>query len=107
MFDVVILGAGIVGCAIARELSRYDLRVALVDKEAEVGFGISIGPTRDCPRTRARMCRVERAGSYRGTTSGSLPIHPVPPQRDPLLGSQVCRASTNKPTEQRRPGLAS
>lgn len=41
MFDVVIIGAGIVGCAIARELSRYELRVALVDKEAEVGFGIS------------------------------------------------------------------
>ena len=24
--DIVIVGAGVVGCAIARELSRYDLR---------------------------------------------------------------------------------
>ena len=39
--DVVVIGAGIVGCAIARELTRYRLRVVLVDKEAEVGFGIS------------------------------------------------------------------
>ena len=39
--DVAIVGAGIVGCAIARELTRYQLRVVLVDKEAEVGFGIS------------------------------------------------------------------
>ena len=39
--DVLIIGGGIVGCALARELSRYDLRLALVEKEVEVGFGIS------------------------------------------------------------------
>ncbi|MCX7795288.1 MAG: NAD(P)/FAD-dependent oxidoreductase [bacterium] len=37
--DVVIIGGGIVGTAIARELSRYQLRVALVEKEADVGWG--------------------------------------------------------------------
>ncbi len=41
MFDVVIIGAGIVGCAIARALSRFDVAVALLEREAEVGFGIS------------------------------------------------------------------
>lgn len=40
-FDVIIIGGGIVGCALARELSRYHLRVALMEKEAEVGFGAS------------------------------------------------------------------
>src|SRR5512145_527880 len=40
-YDVLILGAGVVGSAIARRLSRYRLRVALVEKEAEVGFGTS------------------------------------------------------------------
>jgi len=40
-YDVAIIGAGIVGCAIARELTRYRLRVLLIDKEIEVGFGIS------------------------------------------------------------------
>lgn len=38
-YDILIIGAGIVGCALARELSRYRLDIALVDKEAEVGFG--------------------------------------------------------------------
>jgi glycerol-3-phosphate dehydrogenase len=41
MYDAVIIGAGVVGCAIARELMRFQLRVVLVDKESEVGFGIS------------------------------------------------------------------
>lgn len=36
--DVVIIGAGIVGCAIARELSRWDLKILLVDKEHDVAL---------------------------------------------------------------------
>ena len=39
LYDVLIVGGGIVGCAIARELTRYQLRVALCEKEPEVGFG--------------------------------------------------------------------
>ncbi|MCP5367734.1 MAG: NAD(P)/FAD-dependent oxidoreductase [Hyphomicrobiales bacterium] len=41
MYDVAILGGGIVGCAIARELTRYRLRLVLLEKECEVGFGTS------------------------------------------------------------------
>ncbi len=40
-FDVVVVGGGIIGCAIARELTRYRLRVVLVEKECEIGFGTS------------------------------------------------------------------
>ena len=40
-YDVAIIGAGVVGGAIARELSRYTLRVALVEKEADASFGTS------------------------------------------------------------------
>ena len=40
-YDAAIIGGGIVGCALARELSRHKLRIALLDKEAEVGFGTS------------------------------------------------------------------
>ncbi|WP_294149696.1 NAD(P)/FAD-dependent oxidoreductase [uncultured Clostridium sp.] len=35
--DVVIIGAGAVGCAIARELSRYQLDVIVVDKNEDIG----------------------------------------------------------------------
>ncbi|MFH1726187.1 MAG: NAD(P)/FAD-dependent oxidoreductase [Elusimicrobiota bacterium] len=39
MYDVAIIGAGVVGCAIARELSRYRLRVVVLESCEEVGFG--------------------------------------------------------------------
>jgi glycerol-3-phosphate dehydrogenase len=37
--DVVVIGAGITGASIARELSRYELKVFLVEKEADVACG--------------------------------------------------------------------
>ncbi len=40
-YDVCIIGAGVCGANIARRLSAYDLDVALVDKEADVSFGVS------------------------------------------------------------------
>ena len=36
-FDVLIIGAGVSGALIARNLSKYDLKVALLDKENDVG----------------------------------------------------------------------
>ncbi len=39
--DVVIIGAGVVGSAIARELSRFQLRCALIDSAPDVGSGTS------------------------------------------------------------------
>ena len=40
-YDVLIIGAGGVGCAAARELARFRLRVAVVEKEADVAAGTS------------------------------------------------------------------
>lgn len=40
-FDIVIIGAGAVGCAIARELSRYKLKIAVLEKESDVAAGTS------------------------------------------------------------------
>lgn len=37
--DVVIVGAGIIGCAIARELSRYDLKIIVCEKGEDVATG--------------------------------------------------------------------
>jgi glycerol-3-phosphate dehydrogenase len=39
--DVIIIGAGVVGNAIARELSRYQLNIAVLEKEVDVGMGTS------------------------------------------------------------------
>lgn len=36
MYDLIIIGAGITGCAAAYYLSRYDLRILVVEKEADV-----------------------------------------------------------------------
>jgi glycerol-3-phosphate dehydrogenase len=41
MEDMVIIGAGITGCSIARELSRYDLNITVVEKEEDVACGTS------------------------------------------------------------------
>lgn len=41
MYDVIIIGAGVVGCAIARELSRYDRKVAVLDRASDVCEGTS------------------------------------------------------------------
>ena len=41
MYDVVIVGAGVVGCAIARELSRYSLKLCVVEKSEDVCTGTS------------------------------------------------------------------
>lgn len=38
-YDVVVIGAGIVGSMIARELSRFKGRFALLEKESFSGFG--------------------------------------------------------------------
>jgi len=40
-YDVLIIGGGVVGCAIARELSRFQVKTAVVEKELDVGFGTS------------------------------------------------------------------
>ncbi len=41
MYDVCIIGAGVVGTNIARELSKYQIRVCLVEKEEDVSCGAS------------------------------------------------------------------
>ena len=41
VYDVIVIGAGVAGAAIARELSRYMLDVAVLEKEVDVSFGTS------------------------------------------------------------------
>ena len=41
MYDVAIIGAGVSGCSIARELSRFDARVVVFEREEDVCCGTS------------------------------------------------------------------
>ncbi len=41
MYDVVVIGAGVVGAFIARELSRYCLKICVLEKEPDVAMGSS------------------------------------------------------------------
>lgn len=40
-YDVAIIGAGVCGSAISRTLSRYRLKIALLEREVDVSFGTS------------------------------------------------------------------
>lgn len=51
IYDVIIIGAGVIGCSIARELSRYDIRTLVLEKECDVAYG-----------TSGRMSAVSHAG---------------------------------------------
>ena len=39
--DAAVIGAGVVGCAVARELSRYQLKIGVFEKELDVACGNS------------------------------------------------------------------
>lgn len=39
MYDVVIIGAGVIGTSIFRELTKYKVKVAIVEKENDVSMG--------------------------------------------------------------------
>ena len=41
VYDVLIVGAGVIGGMLARELSRYNLNVCILEKESDVAMGAS------------------------------------------------------------------
>ena len=41
MYDVIIIGAGVVGCSVARELSRYKSKLLVIEKNEDVCTGSS------------------------------------------------------------------
>lgn len=40
-YDVAIVGAGVSGCAVARELSRLEISVCVIEREEDVCCGTS------------------------------------------------------------------
>ena len=41
MYDIIIIGAGVIGCAVARELSKYQAKILVIEKNADVCEGTS------------------------------------------------------------------
>ena len=80
--DIVIVGTGVVGCAIARELSRYDVKVLVVDKRDDVGGDASKSNSSiaitgfDCPpgSLEAALCHETRAQFDRVTQELDVPF---------------------------------
>ena len=41
MYDVIIIGGGVIGCAIAREMARFERKIALFERASDVCEGTS------------------------------------------------------------------
>ncbi len=39
MYDIVIIGGGVIGCSIARELSKYKVKTVVIEEEVDVSCG--------------------------------------------------------------------
>ncbi|MGL5977664.1 MAG: NAD(P)/FAD-dependent oxidoreductase [Erysipelotrichaceae bacterium] len=42
MYDIIVIGAGVIGSFIARDLAKYQLRIAVLEQEHDVGNGVSM-----------------------------------------------------------------
>ncbi len=40
MYDVAIIGAGVIGASVFRELSKYNIKTILIEKENDLAFFI-------------------------------------------------------------------
>ncbi|RST19239.1 NAD(P)/FAD-dependent oxidoreductase [Streptomyces sp. WAC05374] len=84
-YDVVVVGAGVVGSAVARELARFPLRTALVDAAADVGEGTSKANTAilhtgfdAVPGSlEARLVREGRRRLAAYAAGAGIPVEPV------------------------------
>lgn len=64
IYDVIIIGAGIVGTSIARELSKYNTKVLILEKEADISMGstkansaiVHGGYAEDHSQLKGRLC---------------------------------------------------
>ncbi len=84
-FDVAVIGAGVVGAAIARELARYRLTCVLLEAAADVGTGTSKANTAilhtgfDAKPGTLEARLVRRGHALLGATrpEAGIPIEPI------------------------------
>lgn len=66
-YDVLILGGGIIGCTVAYELSKYNLNIALIEKDYDVADDIAVANTAivydGSETSNAVMAGLENIGS--------------------------------------------
>ncbi len=70
MYDIIIIGAGITGTMLARDLSAYQLKVALLDKENDIANGTTMANsaivhTGYDPKDGSLKARLNVAGAKR------------------------------------------
>ena len=58
MYDIVIIGAGVSGCCIARELSRYKINALVIERGDDVASGTSKANTGELDRVFWRRLRA-------------------------------------------------
>ncbi|MGG7179182.1 NAD(P)/FAD-dependent oxidoreductase [Clostridium paraputrificum] len=67
-YDVLVVGGGIIGCSVAYELSKYNLNIALIEKDYDIADDISFVNTSvvyDGSETSDTvMSSLEKIGSY-------------------------------------------
>ena len=56
--DIIIVGAGVVGCALARVLSRYHGSITVLEKAGDVAEGarLTVGNTQLPAKLRVHFC---------------------------------------------------
>ena len=78
--DVLIIGGGISGCSIARELTRYKLSVLLLEKEADLALGASgrndgeVHPGVDLSKGTLKHKYIRRANHMYGDVCRELDV---------------------------------
>lgn len=68
VYDVAVIGAGIVGTAVARRLSRYDLKIVMIERSNDVAMGatkansaiVHGGYAEDPASLRGKLCYLGR-----------------------------------------------
>ncbi len=78
--DVLIIGGGISGCSIARELARYKLSILVLEKEADLALGASgrndgeVHPGVDLSRGTLKHKYIRRANHMYGDVCRELDV---------------------------------
>lgn len=96
--QVAVIGAGIAGCAIARELSRYKLDVTVLEKEADVAWGttkansghVHPGYAGYEGTLRLSTCRAGQLLFLKNAEELSIPVKWIGSLLNILLPKQMC-----------------